>query len=731
LGDVVGDYALFDVSLVVALHREGVYLQRSLISLREASQIARSQGITVEFVATLDRADEVTRRVLTEFGRDGFDGWTVIEVNHGSLGASRNSGVAVASGRYIGTCDGDDLVSDNWIAVSFAQAKAAGPETLIFPEYIYQFGEKHHGWRYHPLRTVTALSFIDTHPYISRVFAHRSVFDVVQYADIPPNSGYAYEDWHFNAECAAHGFDMLIADDTILFYRSRFGSLMMEAAHSTTRQIPPCSLFEPEIWLRITAESYANLEPFGGTRPVTGPRADISDILPSGRHRGFIAAAHRIEPAIHPVAFQGANFGCNLDDLGVGVGLAYYEICKVIVEQRYNDVFLLPFIAKGGADRYVADVMWALYRLYPTSRMLIVLGQTLSEGSLVDRVPPTATVIDLSDWPALTLEQRQLLALKLIQATAPDARLHLRPSPFADGFYGAYSKILDSNQSILYRFSDSSYRNGNDWFTNDWQFRFVSEHVPRLHLIISDNSTIVERDQARLGVFPDKWKLLPACHTPISDVSAAIDGTAGRKGRVLWASRLDREKRPELLAEIATRLARGAPDVMLDVYGSAVLDTFDPGELSGISNIAYCGEFDGLASIGLRQYDALVYTTAFDGMPNVILEALGSGLPVIAPDVGGIAEMIVHGETGLLVPNFSDDNKLCAAYVEAIRRISDDCEFRHRIVSGGMALLERRHSPAVFAQAVRSIFATPAGSMSPDAAKPGALSRGAGPVLVG
>ncbi|HJV90105.1 MAG TPA: glycosyltransferase [Holophagaceae bacterium] len=52
----------------------------------------------------------------------------------------------------------------------------------------------------------------------------------------------------------------------------------------------------------------------------------------------------------------------------------------------------------------------------------------------------------------------------------------------------------------------------------------------------------------------------------------------------------------------------------------------------------------------LRAADALVLSSAWEGMPNTVMEAMASGLPVVATDVGGVKELLLEGETGFIVP---------------------------------------------------------------------------------
>jgi glycosyltransferase involved in cell wall biosynthesis len=50
-----------------------------------------------------------------------------------------------------------------------------------------------------------------------------------------------------------------------------------------------------------------------------------------------------------------------------------------------------------------------------------------------------------------------------------------------------------------------------------------------------------------------------------------------------------------------------------------------------------------------RDADIFLLTSDWEGTPNVVLEAMASGLPVVATRVGGVPEIVRHGETGLLV----------------------------------------------------------------------------------
>ncbi|MGH7899162.1 MAG: glycosyltransferase, partial [Candidatus Binatia bacterium] len=63
----------------------------------------------------------------------------------------------------------------------------------------------------------------------------------------------------------------------------------------------------------------------------------------------------------------------------------------------------------------------------------------------------------------------------------------------------------------------------------------------------------------------------------------------------------------------------------------------------------------------------------YEGLSHVLLEAMSAGLPIVASDVPGNRELIVHGENGLLFPH--DDRENLARCVE---RLADRPDLRER-----------------------------------------------------
>lgn len=80
----------------------------------------------------------------------------------------------------------------------------------------------------------------------------------------------------------------------------------------------------------------------------------------------------------------------------------------------------------------------------------------------------------------------------------------------------------------------------------------------------------------------------------------------------------------------------------------------------------------------LTAVDIFTLASHVEGMPNAILEAMAAGLPVVATQVGGVPEIVVEGQTGLLVPP-ADDKVLAQALLTLI----EDASLRRRLGLAG------------------------------------------------
>jgi glycosyltransferase involved in cell wall biosynthesis len=87
-------------------------------------------------------------------------------------------------------------------------------------------------------------------------------------------------------------------------------------------------------------------------------------------------------------------------------------------------------------------------------------------------------------------------------------------------------------------------------------------------------------------------------------------------------------------------------------------------------------------------FDALVLSSVprSEGMPTVILEAMACGLPVIATDVGAVDEVLVSGETGLLVPPENTED-----LAAAISRLAREPRLAAEMGAKGRQLVEEHY----------------------------------------
>lgn len=88
-------------------------------------------------------------------------------------------------------------------------------------------------------------------------------------------------------------------------------------------------------------------------------------------------------------------------------------------------------------------------------------------------------------------------------------------------------------------------------------------------------------------------------------------------------------------------------------------------------------------------FDVFVLSSLREGFPNVVIEAMASGCPVVATRVGGVAEIVVDGQSGLVVEPASAES-----LTGALQALADDEALRHALAAGGRRRVEERFALA-------------------------------------
>jgi glycosyltransferase involved in cell wall biosynthesis len=245
------------------------------------------------------------------------------------------------------------------------------------------------------------------------------------------------------------------------------------------------------------------------------------------------------------------------------------------------------------------------------------------------------------------------------------------------------------------------------------RLRAWAEQAQRL-IVLTD--TACDRASALLGVSPDKCATVPNGFIPDRFGPRAVDRVAVHRGLgveieadtpvLLYVGRFTEVKRIPLLIEAYERarpgFSRRAPLVIVGGFpnefeGERPQDAI---ARTGAQDVHLTGwhNHEELPKI-LNASDALVLPSVKEQFGQVIVEAMACGIPAIAVDAYGPAEIVDHGETGWLVEP-DDVSSLANALVEAVNRPSE----RRRRGANAAREAHARYAWPALAQRVADIY---------------------------
>ena len=189
------------------------------------------------------------------------------------------------------------------------------------------------------------------------------------------------------------------------------------------------------------------------------------------------------------------------------------------------------------------------------------------------------------------------------------------------------------------------------------------------------------RSQLMAAVESAQWPKIAVVHCGVDIEAFPVKGAASRAGRplrILNVGRLVSVKGQALLLEAAALLAQRGLDYCLTIVGDGPLGNAlreRTRELGIEGSVEFTGSVgqDDIATL-YRDADLFCLPSLREGVPVVLMEAMASGVPVIASRIMGIPELVEDGVTGLLVPPGRAD-----ALADAIMRLAGDRELCDRL----------------------------------------------------
>ena len=234
-------------------------------------------------------------------------------------------------------------------------------------------------------------------------------------------------------------------------------------------------------------------------------------------------------------------------------------------------------------------------------------------------------------------------------------------------------------------------RGGDYYLMND-----VSWKRWMMRRVLDDTLVLAQSPEIRDDVLADFDDLDPEIEV-LGNAVSIPDETASGEG-ILYVGRLAPKKGLEYLLEAMT-----AVDAHLTIVGDgSERDRLERRAAELDIDVTFVGE---VAPEAVDSYyrDAGVFVLPSlegEGMPNVVLESMSWGLPVVATDSGGLPTMIEDGENGFLVPMRDSE-----AIAERIDELLADTEYRENIGMIAREQVQEYHSWGWLISELREIYA--------------------------
>lgn len=714
------------LSVVITAHKEGLFLNKTLLSISNGLNKIKDE---YEIIINLDNSDKETNRIA-KIWEDKDENIKAYKVSFGNPADNRNDGINKAKGTYICVIDGDDLLSGNWFKKGLEEIKKHKKDVILRPELHLQFGYNEYKYTIWKMRSSSdkatdAIQLAYWNLWTACLIAKKDILKKVPYK--PALNGFGYEDYLFCADTRALDIEHIIVPETVVYYRRRSDSVSTEHINTILEY---SDLFDIDYFKSL---------PFNNIEIKNNISKKFKVKLQRNFKRGYRFAfdtakkVHTINNLIAP-SVREILYNKNLNKIGKWVvddlkeinkienqlyptkgnisllgfhplsfnpyensyGVMYQKLCRQLTGNKIDYLFLAPAMSgRGGTEKLIANYIKAIKKNYPNWNIAILSTKPYNELTL-DYFKNLD--VDMLDFGRITLgvgsyEKDIIWSRLLVQSKVK--RLHIVNDEYWYRWISRRKKlIINNNYKVFVSLFMREFTHEKDRILT-FADPHISENWEAINKVFTDNRKVI--DEALENNAFNKEKMI--VHYQPQDFSEMkkpkiIDNS--KPIRILWASRISYQKRPDLLKKITAKLG---DDYIVDAYGIFDESQIDKKFFNG-SKVNYKGKFNGISSIDTSQYDIYLYTSQTDGVPNILMEVISEGLPIVASNIGGISEVVKEGETGKLV-----DLEDLKGYVNAIEELRNNPELAKKYATNAQSLVKEQHSWDKFYKVIKQDIA--------------------------
>lgn len=377
-------------------------------------------------------------------------------------------------------------------------------------------------------------------------------------------------------------------------------------------------------------------------------------------------------------------------------GQLYFKLSDAL-KVRFSHLFLMPFLLHGGAEKVSMNFVKCVVDKIDASAPLVLVTDS-DDTSAREWLPNGVRLLVLDEiMEDLSIEEKALVVTRLILQSRPQLVLNVN-SVVGWELYKKFGRQLSTVTNLAAGLF--GYGLDSDGAPDGFAVHHLNHSLDHLRYLFSDTERFRSLLVEQFGFSQRERQKMVVAYSPMSSETDCAENflqprTSAENQEVLWAGRLSPGKRPDVLLAVAKAL----PQLKFHVWGKPDhMPTQLMSDLKAQANISLHGKYESFFKIPLGKCGLFLYTTEGDGLPLVLLEAVASGLPVVAPRIGGISEL-VRNDTGWLIEHHED----VGAYVSAIGEALGSPEATGVKICNAQNLLRERYVWSSFRDQITSL----------------------------